>query len=76
VTKSGQKSKILKKWKFEDELQFLKSHMKERESMSNIDTVSNDDEELFEEDNETCFFPKRTLNLILILPAMILILII
>lgn len=60
VTKSGQKSKLLKKWKFEEELQFLKAHMKERESMSNIDTVSDNDEELFEEDNETCLPEKYT----------------
>lgn len=60
VTKSGQKSKLLKKWKFEDELQFLKSHMKERESISNIDTVSDDDEEVIEEDNEICLPEKNT----------------
>jgi len=34
--------------------------MKERESMSNTDTVGDDDEELFEEDNETCFPEKNT----------------
>lgn len=60
VTKSGQKSKLLKKWKFEDELQFLKTHMKERESMSNIGTVSDEDEELFEADNEKCQPEKDT----------------
>lgn len=60
VTKSGQKSKLLKKWKFEEELQFLKAHMKERESMSNIEAVSDDDEELFEGDNEICLPEKNT----------------
>jgi len=34
--------------------------MKERESMSNIDTVSDDDEELFEENNESCLPEKNT----------------
>lgn len=60
VTKSGQKSKLIKKWKFEDELQFLKTHLKERESMSNIDTVSDYDEDLFEAGNEICLPEKNT----------------
>lgn len=60
MTKSGQKSKLLKKWKFEDDFQFLKTHMKERESISNIDTVSDEDEELFEADNEKCLPKKNT----------------
>ncbi|KAL4126718.1 hypothetical protein QTP88_010927 [Uroleucon formosanum] len=33
ITVSGQKSKFIKKWKFSDEMEFLKKHMKKRESI-------------------------------------------
>jgi len=50
VTKSGQKSKFIKKWKYEDEMQFLKTHLKERETISNVGIVSDEDEDSFEPD--------------------------
>jgi len=51
VTKSGQKSKFIKKWKYEDEMLFLKTHLKERETISNVGIVSDEDEDSFEPDN-------------------------
>lgn len=53
VTKSGQKSKNIKKWKFEDEMSFLRyvfPHMKERDSISNIESMVSDDDD--SDDNE------------------------
>jgi len=46
ITVSGQKSKFVKKWKFSDEMEFLKKHMKEREYISNVNRVKDDDTEL------------------------------
>lgn len=46
ITVSGQKSKFVKKWKFSDEMEFLKKHMKERECISTVNRVSDDDTEL------------------------------
>jgi len=43
---SGQKTKYIKKWKYADEMEFLKPHMKERDSISNIDVVTDDDDEV------------------------------
>lgn len=45
-----------------DELQFLKTHIKERESMNNICTVSDEDGELFEANNEKCQ-PEKNIEL-------------
>ncbi|XP_025195660.1 variant-silencing SET domain-containing protein-like [Melanaphis sacchari] len=50
VTKSGQKSKNIKKWKYEDEMSFLRPHMKERDSISNIESMVTDDDD--SDDNE------------------------
>jgi len=50
VTKSGQKAKCTRKWKYEDEMQFLKAHLKERETISNVGLVSDEDEDMFEPD--------------------------
>ncbi|XP_060848495.1 transcription factor Adf-1-like [Rhopalosiphum padi] len=47
ITVSGQKNKFVKKWKYADEMEFLKPHIKERDSISNIDEVSDDDDDLF-----------------------------
>lgn len=42
--KSGQISKPIKKWKFEDDMSFLRPHMKVRDSISSVgSTASNDD---------------------------------
>jgi len=41
---SGQKTKFVKKWKYADEMEFLKPHIKERDSISNIDVVTDDDD--------------------------------
>jgi len=53
ITVSGQKSKFVKKWKFSDEMEFFKKHMKERESISSVNRVSDDDDaELSNSNNE------------------------
>lgn len=57
---SGQKTKYLKKWKYELEMNFLKPYMKERETISSVEAQSDveknssatEDEETFSE-NET-----------------------
>ncbi|XP_060856177.1 transcription factor Adf-1-like [Metopolophium dirhodum] len=46
ITVSGQKTKFVKKWKYADEMEFLKSHMKERDSISNIDVVTDDEDDV------------------------------
>lgn len=43
---SGQKTKFVKKWKYADEMEFLKPHMKERDSISNIDVVTDDEDDV------------------------------
>jgi len=52
ITVSGQKNKFVKKWKYADEMEFLKPYMKERDSISNIDEVSDDDDVLFHSEEE------------------------
>ncbi|KAL5246180.1 hypothetical protein ACI65C_013588 [Semiaphis heraclei] len=52
ITVSGQKSKFIRKWKFSDEMEFLKKHMKERETISSVKRVSDDDTELSNSNNE------------------------
>jgi len=54
VTKSGQKSKHIKKWKFEDEMSFLRPHMKERDSISNIESMVSDDDEHSDDNEDQC----------------------
>ncbi|XP_008187410.1 uncharacterized protein LOC103310547 [Acyrthosiphon pisum] len=46
ITVSGQKTKFVKKWKYADEMEFLKPHMKERDSISNIDVVTDDEDDV------------------------------
>lgn len=50
-TTSGQAAKKLKKYKFDDQLQFLKPHLQERETMGNIADVivDNEDVDIFNE---------------------------
>jgi len=43
---SGQAAKKLKKYKFDDQLQFLKPHLQERETMGNIADVIVDNEDV------------------------------
>lgn len=60
ATVSGQKTKYLKKWKYELEMNFLKPYMKERETVSSVEAQSDvennssstEDDETFSE-NET-----------------------
>jgi len=40
---SGQKAKNVKKWKYESEMEFLKPYMKERETISSVDTKSDEE---------------------------------
>jgi len=52
---SGQKTKFVKKWKYADEMEFLKPHIKERDSISNIDVVTDDDDDVLshsDDDND------------------------
>ncbi|XP_071637362.1 uncharacterized protein [Temnothorax longispinosus] len=44
-TKSGQAASKIKKWKFEDEMSFLLPFMQERDTCSNLEDVSDDDNE-------------------------------
>lgn len=51
-TTSGQAAKKVKKYKFDDQLQFLKPHLQERDTLGNIeDVVGNEDNvEIFNDD--------------------------
>ncbi|KAL4126056.1 hypothetical protein QTP88_010287 [Uroleucon formosanum] len=60
VTKSGQKSKNIKKWKYEDEMSFLRPHMKEKDSISNIESMVSDDDD--SDDNEDQCKESENLN--------------
>ena len=48
---SGQKTKFVKKWKYADEMEYLKPHMKERDSISNIDLVPDENDVLSHSDD-------------------------
>jgi len=52
ATVSGQKAKIFKKWKYESEMEFLKPYMKERETVSSVDTKSDVEESSSDSENE------------------------
>lgn len=56
-TTSGQSAKFIKKWKYEDEMSFLRPHIKERDTISSVNIPSdaenetnNDETEIFDEE--------------------------
>lgn len=49
---SGQKAKNVKKWKYELEMEFLKPYMKERETVSSVNTKSDEEKSSSDSENE------------------------
>jgi len=49
---SGQKAKNVKKWKYELEMEFLKPYMKERGTVSSVDTKSDEEKSSSDSENE------------------------
>lgn len=49
---SGQKAKNVKKWKYESEMEFLKPYTKKRETVSSVDTKSDEEKSSSDSENE------------------------